>query len=101
MNENNTQYNQGETQSNTEQNQYQDNGNGKYNTGTYNYNTPPKTSYPRRRSTVTMIVGAILIILGVSHIVDEFLPWVFDWIDSGLVFAGVAIFVGFVLLIKK
>lgn len=76
---------------------------GPYNTNNNynNANTPPKTQYPRRKSSGTVIVGIILILIGTSHIIDTFFPWIFEWLDSGLLFAGAAIIIGFGLLVKK
>ena len=91
MTNNNTQ-----TNPNNQNNGYQSTNNTQnQNAGKYNYNVPKK------RSTGSLIVAIILILMGTSYIVDTFLPWVFDWLDSGLIIAGVAIFAGFALLIKR
>lgn len=61
----------------------------------------PGTQYPKRKSTATIIVAIALILMGVSYIINTFLPWVFAWLDSGLVIAIAAIIVGFGLLLKR
>lgn len=88
---------------NSQNGQYSQSGGDRASQGnnSYNYNNQPKTQYPRRKSTGTIVVGIVLILIGTSHIVDTFLPWVFDWVDSGLVFAAVAIIAGFALLVKR
>lgn len=83
MNNTNSNYNQGQ------------------NTTSQNHQTPPRTNYPRRKSTATMIAGIVLILMGVSYVINKFLPWVFDWLDSGLVIAAAAIVFGFGLLVKR
>lgn len=62
---------------------------------------PPRQEYPRKKSAATIVVAIVLILMGTSHIVDTFIPWVFEWIDSGLIISCLAIFIGFFLLVKK
>lgn len=90
-------YNNGNSGQN--QNQYQNHNT--QNSGAYGYNTPPRPNYPKRRSTAAMVAGLVLILMGTSYIANKFMPWVFEWLDSGLVIAGVAIVAGFALLVKK
>lgn len=80
--------------------QYGNSNNGAYNNSNVR-DFPPRTQYPRKKSAATVIVAIVLILMGTSHIVDTFVPWLFNWIDSGLVFSCLAIFVGFYLLVKK
>ncbi len=77
------------------------NANGSGNCGTNKYDSPPQQTYPYKKSTAKTIIGIALILYGVYHIVDKFIPWLFDWIDSGIVFSAAAIVIGFVILVKR
>ena len=59
------------------------------------------TQYPKKRSRLSMIAGIILILMGISYIVNKFLPWIFAWLDSGLIIAAVAVAAGLTLLVRK
>ena len=89
-----------QTYGNTPQNNSNKSGN-QYQNSAQGSNYKPYANYPKKRSAVSMIAGIVMILIGISYIVDKFLPWVFEWLDSGLVFAVAAIIVGFALLIKK
>lgn len=91
------------TQTNQNNNQNTSNNNANNSKPNNNYNQPYQQyqAAPKRKSTATVVVAIILVLMGASYIVNEFLPWVFDWLDSGLIVAGVAIIAGFGLLIKK
>lgn len=75
------------------------NNNNNYRPNTGNY--APQQNYQKKKSTGIVVFSIILILMGVSYVVDQFLPWVFDWLDSGLIVASAAIIIGFSLLIKK
>jgi|GEM_PF-6265604 len=89
MNNQNTQQTNGQTQQNG------------VNKGTYNNNVKPNTNYPRKRSSVSVVAGIIMILVGISYITNEYLPWIFVWLNPGLLIAIAAIIVGFALIIKK
>ena len=77
------------------------NGNNGGNSGSNGSYSRPQTVYPKRKSSAAVIIGIILILAGTAHIVDKFLPWVFNWIDSGMVIAAAAIIFGVGLLVKR
>lgn len=98
-NQNNGEYNNNSNHNN--ENRYNGNPNGgpQYNSNVRDF--PPRQQYPRKKSAATIVIAIILILMGTSHIVDTFIPWVFNWVDSGLVISCLAIFIGFYLLVKK
>ncbi len=98
MDTNTSQTNPGGSNNSSNSGQYQ---NQNQNTGAYNNYGQPKPNYPRRRSTAAVIAGIVLILMGTSYVVNKFLPWVFDWLDSGLIIALVAIVAGFALMVRK
>ena len=68
--------------------------------GTYN-NAKPNTNSPRKRSSISVMAGIIMILVGISYITNEYIPWIFAWLNPGLLIAIAAIIVGFALIVKK